>query len=114
MKNINCRAPVDPEKWRAPDVSSLPLFICLCLALLGLAGCSTASDHIGSGDVQLQVGRKYALQRDAILLANRGYIDSIENPDRNIQDYQPYRDYHRYYTKPRGILADPSRSGNAP
>src|SRR2546430_1550586 len=82
--------------------SSLPIFI--CLALLGLAGCSTASDHIGSGDVQLKVGRKYALQRDAILLANRGYVDSIENPDRNIQDYKPYRDYHPYYTKPRGVL----------
>ena len=53
MKNINCRAPVAPGKWRAPDV-----FICLCLALLGLAGCSTTSDHIGSGDVQLKVGRK--------------------------------------------------------
>ena len=106
MKNINCpcRVPVAPGRWGAPGGSSLPIFICLCLALLGLAGCSTPSDHIGSGDVQLKVGRKYTLQRDAILLANRGYVDSIENPDRNIQDYKPYRDYHPYYTGPRGVL----------
>ena len=100
------RVPGAPGKWGAMGVSSssLPIFICLCLALLGLAGCSTTSDHIGSGDVQLKVGRKYTLQRDAILLANRGYIDSIENPDHNIQDYKPYRDYHPYYTGPRGVL----------
>ena len=76
----------------------------MCLALLGLAGCSTVSDHIGSGHVQLKVGGKYALQKDAIILANRGYINSIENPDRNIQDYTPHKDYDPYYTMPLGVL----------
>ncbi len=86
------------------NTSKISTSVCVCLALLGLAGCSTVSDHIGSGDVQLKVGGKYALQRDAIVLANRGYINSIENPDRNIQDYTPHKDYDPYYIMPLGVL----------
>jgi len=86
------------------NTSKISTSVWMCLALLGLAGCSTVSDHIGSGDVQLKVGGKYALQRDAIILANRGYINSIENPDRNIQDYTPHKDYDPYYIMPLGVL----------
>jgi hypothetical protein len=78
--------------------------LCLLIALLFTTGCSTTSNHIGSDRIQLNTGSKYLLQRDAILLANRGAIDSIENPDYKIEDYKPYQHYNPYYTKPIGVL----------
>ncbi len=81
------------------------MFALLNLVFLGVVGCSTTVERVSQGDVQLVVGRKYALQRPAILLAKRGMIDSIENPDRVIENYKPSRDYDPYDTKPMGVLS---------
>jgi hypothetical protein len=86
--------------------SKLSACISACFALVGLVGCSTTSDHIGAGDIQLKVGRKYTLRREAIIVANRGLINSIENPDHRIRDYKPYEDYDPYYTMPLGVLPE--------
>ncbi len=77
----------------------------LAVVLLGVVGCSTAVKRIGQDDVQLAVGKKYTLQRPAILLARRGAIDSVENPDRVIESYRPHQDYDPYDTKPLGVLS---------
>jgi hypothetical protein len=83
---------------------SLLTYSSLCLAILCFAGCSTTSDHIGTRDLQLKVGQKYELKRDAILLANRGRMDSIESPDYKIETYKPNKDFDPYWTKPIGVL----------
>jgi len=89
----------------AMKISGTCLFSLLTVALLGAIGCSTTADRIGQGGSQLVVGQNYMLQRPAILLAKRGMIDSIENPDRVIESYEPYQDYHPYDTKPLGVLS---------
>src|ERR1043166_166771 len=86
----------DPVQRESQMSLKLSVGVCLCLALL--AGCSTPSDHIGARDTQLKVGRKYTLRTEAIIVANRGLINSIENPDHRLQDYKPYEDYDPYYT----------------
>ena len=73
--------------------------------MLGFVGCSTTVSHIESNSAQLKVGKKYLLRREAILLANRGLMDSIENPNYSLQNYKPYENYHPYYTKPIGVLS---------
>jgi hypothetical protein len=78
--------------------------VSFCLAIVYLAGCSTASDQIGSDGFGLKVGKQYVLKRDAILLSHRGLADSIENPDYSLADYKAYRDYSPYDTLPIGVL----------
>ena len=70
------------------------------LILLSVGGCSTTSDRIGGGELSLQVGKRYALRREALIVANRGLIDSIENPDYTMQTYPRYP----YRTNPLGVL----------
>jgi hypothetical protein len=77
--------------------------VALCLVVC-LAGCSTTSDHIGSDSLRLKVGQKYVLKRDAILLANRGAVNSIENPDYSLENYKAYKDFDPYWTQPIGVL----------
>ena len=67
----------------------------LCLVMVCLAGCSTTSDHIGSDSLRLKVGQTYVLKRDAILLANRGTVNSIENPDYTLENYKANQDNRR-------------------
>ena len=88
----------------ARELSRPLAFAGFYLAVLCLTGCSTTSDHIGSDGLQLKLGQKYELKRDAILLANRGAVDSIENPDYIIESYKAYVDFDPYWTKPRGVL----------
>ena len=76
----------------------------LCLAMVCLAGCSTTSDHIGSDSLRLKVGQTYVLKRDAILLANRGTVNSIENPDYTLENYKAYKDFDPYWAQPIGVL----------
>jgi hypothetical protein len=83
--------------------SSATNFGCF-LAALCLAACSTVPHQLGSGDRQLTVGQQYALKREAILLAHRGVIDSIENPDYTLDNYKAYKDYSPYDTQPIAVL----------
>ncbi len=83
--------------------SSAIYFVCLAAAFY-LAGCSTVPHQLGSGDHQLTAGQQYALKREAILLAHRGVIDSIENPDYTWDNYKPYKNYSPYDTQPIGVL----------
>jgi hypothetical protein len=86
-------------------VMKIYVFALLTLVLLGVVGCSTTVSRINQGDCQIVTGQKYVLQRQAILLAKRGMIDSIENPDRVIESYKPYQDYNPYDTGPIGVLS---------
>src|SRR5882724_824710 len=74
------------------------------LITLGVAGCSTRSDQIGSRGTVLKVGREYVLKRDAILLGNRGELDSVANPDFTIENFKPYKDFDPYWTGTRGVV----------
>ena len=74
------------------------------LITLGVAGCSTRSDQIGSSGTVLKVGRVYVLKRDAILLGNRGELDSVANPDFTIENFKPYKDFDPYWTGTRGVV----------
>jgi hypothetical protein len=85
--------------------SGIYRFALLIVVLLVFLGCFTTVERISQGDVQLVVGKKYMLQRPAILLARRGMIDSVENPDRVIENYKPYQDYDPYDTRPLGVLS---------
>ncbi|MBI3852390.1 MAG: hypothetical protein HY298_19205 [Verrucomicrobia bacterium] len=80
---------------------SYPIF---WMVMLAFVGCSTSVSHVGSNDAHLTIGKRYLLQREAILLANRGLMDSVENPNYNLQNYKPYEDYHPYYIQPIGVL----------
>ena len=83
---------------------NLPTCASWFVAALCLVGCATNRSQLGSGDSQLVVGKKYALRRDAILLERRGSIDAVENPDHQLENYKPYKDYDPYYVHPRGVL----------
>jgi len=74
------------------------------LITVAMAGCSTRSDQFGSGSTVLKVGREYVLKRDAILLGNRGELDSVANPDFTIENFKPYKDFDPYWVKPRGMV----------
>ncbi len=82
------------------------LSVSFCLAMLGLTGCATitTTNQIGVNGAELRTDKKYFLQKEAILLAHRGWLDSIEKPDYKLHDYRPYEHFDPYYTKPRGTL----------
>jgi len=84
--------------------SSSATYVGCFLTALWLVGCSTTPHQIGSADCRLTVGQQYFLKRNAILLANRGLIDSIENPNHTFENYKPHRDYDPYYVQPIGVL----------
>jgi hypothetical protein len=84
--------------------SSSATYVGCFFAVLCLVGCSTVLHQIGSGDRQVTVGQQYALKRDAILLAHRGLINSVENPDYTFDSYKPYQDYSPYDTRPIAVL----------
>jgi hypothetical protein len=81
------------------------LFIAsFCIVMACLAGCSTPVDQLGIGPHQLKIGQKYSLRREAILLRNRGQLNSIENPNRKIESYAKFSGYESYYSTPIDVL----------
>ena len=78
--------------------------IAFFLITFGVAGCSTRSGQIGAGCTVLKVGREYVLKRNAILLGNRGEIDSVANPDFTIENFKPYKDFDPYWTETKGVV----------
>lgn len=84
--------------------SSSATYLGCLLAAICLTGCSTVPHQLGSRDGQLTVGQQYALKREAILLAHRGLIDSIENPNYTLNNYKPYKNYNPYDTQPIAVL----------
>ena len=72
--------------------------------MLALTGCSTTTNQIGVDGAGLKTGKPYVMQREAILLAHRGSMDSIENPNYKLPDYRPHEHFNPYHTKPIGTL----------